>query len=251
MLALASLQKLFRNCFAAEQVAAHGIIFVEKSERQAWMVDLKSRLLKMDRIEIYLRLSKDAEVDPIFRVKIARAAGSDQTEDWFDLAFGELDGLVGLRIKDSSYRRRSVKPAPAPVVISSVEQIEQFLIAATAQVDRNLLRLKRNDKLAVLRKHGLTARLTELGQAHGFSFRIGQSKRDVNLSIRVRNRKQAYHFSFPKTKLGAVLDEVPDLIKTLESLQSLSVVFRTNNKKWEQKQSDWIEPKSLEPIDQP
>lgn len=235
MLPLTTTRKLLRESFPLEQLNQSGILCVEQSQRVTWLKELLEKLQLIERCSVRL-VERGSSVYLSVRLTGVNSAARD---DWFELRFLNIDDTEGLWISDASYRRATKLPAFA---VCDVGQIQQFFNSVIARIDRDALKVKQNQKLANLKKTGLTARLKELGKQHGFSFAIGQSTRDVNLSIRVLGRKKAFHFAFPKTKLDAVIDQVPDLVAVLEQLQRLSVTFRTSNKNWADSQSDWIEP---------
>ena len=235
MLPLPTIRKLLKDCFPVEQLDQLGIICVAETDRAIWLEELGAKLKPVERCSIRLNgKSKNAYLSLCLSCPDNR-----RSDDWFKLEFANIDDTEGLWISDASYRRSTEIP---PVAVCDVGQITAFLDIVKARVDRDSLKEKKNQKLANFKKTGLTARLRELGKEHGFSFAIGQSTRDINLSIRVLGRKKGFHFAFPKTKLDAVIDQVPDLVKTLGNLQRLSVTFRTNNKHWVVNQCDWIEP---------
>ena len=235
MLPLPTIRKLFRDCFPAEQQDHAGILCVAEQDRTGWLEKLRKDLANVERCSV--RLNERRE--DVYLSLCLSCPDQRRRDDWFELRFRNIDDTHGLWISDASYRRTTKVD---PFAVCDVEQIRTFLDAVKARVDRDSLKEKRNQKLANFKKTGLTARLRELGKEHGFSFAIGQSTRDINLSIRVLGRKKAFHFAFPKSKLDAVIDQVPDLVSTLENLQKLSVTFRTNNKHWVANQCDWIEP---------
>jgi len=235
MLPLPTIRKLLRDCFPEEQLDQAGIICVAESDRAAWLDDLMSKLASVERCSVRLN-GKDPKA---YLSLCLSCPDNRRRDDFFELEFANIDDTEGLWISDSSYRQSTKIP---PVAVCDVGQIITFLDVVKARVDRDSLKDKKKQKLANFKKTGLTARLRELGKEHGFSFAIGQSTRDINLSIRVLGRKKGFHFAFPKTKLDAVIDQVPDLVKTLENLQRLSVTFRNNNKHWVVNQCDWIEP---------
>ena len=235
MLSLPTIRKLLRESFPEEQLDQLGIFCVAESDRTSWLKDQKSKLETIERCSV--RLSETSA--KTYLLLCLRCPDNRRRDDWFKLEFSNIDGTEGLWISDSSYRKSKEID---PFAVCDTARIGSFLEAVKARVDRDSLKDKKNQKLANFKKTGLTARLRELGKEHGFSFAIGQSTRDINLSIRVLGRKKGFHFAFPKTKLDAVIDQVPDLVKTLENLQKLSVTFRTNNKHWVVNQCDWIEP---------
>lgn len=235
MLPLPTIRKLLRECFPEEHLGQAGIICVAEADCHAWLAELQTTLSDIERCSIRLNgKGADASLSVCLSCPDNR-----RRDDWFRLKFANVENCQGLWISDASYRRKS---DIAPSAVCDISQILTFLDIVKARVDRDSLKEKRNQKLASFKKTGLTARLRELGTEHGFSFAIGQSTRDINLSIRVLGRKKAFHFAFPKSKLDAVIDQVPDLVATLENLQRLSVTFRASNKHWAANQGDWIEP---------
>lgn len=235
MLPLPTVRKLLRECFPEEQLEHVGIISVSDAELQSWMQRLQKRFeaLPLCSAEFVERRSGLMYVT----IGISTSEGA-YPDDRFEVQQTSHDDTHGIWIADSSYRRKTTAP-PAPVC--DIAQIETFVQAVKDRIARDALRVKRNEKVTGLKKTGLTARLTALGAEHGFSFAIGQSARDINLSIRVLGRKKGYHFAFPKGKLDAVIEQVPDLVAMLQTLQRLGVTFRTNNSKWSDRQGEWIE----------
>ena len=235
MLPLPTVRKLQRECFPEEQLEHVGIICVSEAELQSWMERLQKRLTRVTQCSAKFVLRRGGQSYVTICIS---DADKSSTDNWFEVQLAAHNDTHGMWISDSSYRRKT-HASPAPVC--DISQIETFLEAIKARVTRDSLRDKRTEKVTGLKKAGLTSRLKELGAEHGFSFAIGQSTRDINLSIRVLGRKKGYHFAFPKGKLDAVIDQVPDLVAMLEKLQLLGTTFRTNNKYWADRQGDWIE----------
>lgn len=239
MLPRPTLRKIFREVFLSEESALVG--FQLPSEEQLpWLENLASQLSQIDRVEARVR-------DEFYIALMIRASsGGGHDLEWFMIGFFPFPNMPrvterkGLWIMDATYRRRRKAETETPV--QKPEQIFQLVDAIKSKQDQIQLRAKRNAKLADLKQRSLQSRLMDLGEQHQFSFSLGESKRDVNLSIRVCGKKSAYHIAFPKGKLDAVLDQIPDLIKTLEKLRKLGVNFRTNNKPWAHNQSSWVEP---------
>lgn len=237
MLPRPTLRKIVREIFATEGETAG--LSIPADKQLNWLKRLAKKLSKIDRVDAKVR-------DFYIALKVSAGGAGGRDIEWFMVNFFPYDGMQvkvdrsGLWIADATYRRRRKAETETPVL--DVAHLEKFVEAIKEKQDRAKLRAQRNSKLNGLKQRGLKSRLTELGAEHGFSFCLGESKRDINLSIRVCGKKSAYHFAFPKGKLDAVLDQVPDLIQTLEELRSLGINFRTHNKRWEQ--GPWVEPKS-------
>ena len=147
----------------------------------------------------------------------------------------------GLWIVDCVPKRCDFDTA-APV--TRIAQIEELIDRIKANQEQASLKHTRKLKVTGFRQHGLKSRLKELGNEHGFSFCVGYNARDVNLSLRIigpRTKQQIeYHLAFSQGKFDDVLNEIPDLIRRLQTLADLGIAFHTDNKKWSPIQSDWI-----------
>lgn len=182
---------------------------------------------------------KDSQDPGFLKLKVESTGHEHGNDDWFELRFLLKDDALQLHLFDSHYRRKS---SADNAVVHNEQQLLAFILAVQDYQDRRNIRIKRNEKTTSFQQHGLTARLRMLSEEHGFSFAIGQNRRDILLSIRIGNRKTGFHFSFPKGKLNAVIDQIPNLICSLSALTKLSVSFRTDNRKWDGKQSAWYIP---------
>ena len=188
------------------------------------------------------RVEADVRDDQYLAMKIREEEHSGQNLEWFLIHFATLrqDGRTVLCLSDATYRRR--RNGDTIAVVQDVENLKPFLEAIKAKQDSIRLRQERKSKLTDLRKKGLISQLTDLADEHGFSFSMGGNRRDVHLSIRVCGKKTPYHLSFPIGKLDDVLEQVPDLVRTLEQLRMLGIKFRNNNKPWALGQGKWIGP---------
>lgn len=242
MLPRPTIRKIVREIIAIDGEDRLDGLKVPAKKREKWLEDLAAKLSKIDRVEASVREGF------YIALKIRESATSGRNLEWFMLNFFPYEAMTmqtdrtGLWIADATYKRRRKAETEAPV--QDVAHILEFIEAVKAKQDRAKLLVQRNSKLTGLKQRGLKSRLTDLAKEHGFSFALGENKRDVNLSIRVCGKKSAYHIAFPKGKLDAVLEQVPDLVKTLETLRTLGINFRTNNKPWAHNQSDWFEPES-------
>lgn len=244
MLPRPTIRKILRETIETDGESSYEGLDVPADEQLSWLQDLADELAQIDRV--------GAKLEGFYIALRIRSADSNRRDqEWFIINFFPYDGLqvttrrTGLWLADATYKRR--RKAESEVPVRNVADIPKFIEAIKSKQDRTRLRTQRNTKLAGLKQRGLKSRLTELGEEHGFSFALGESNRDVNLSIRVCGKKSAYHIAFPKGKLDAVLDQVPDLIKTLETLRTLGITFRTNNKPWQSRQGPWVEPESTSP----
>lgn len=242
MLPRPTLRKILRETIATDGDNGTAGLQIPRQNQLLWLQDLADELSKMDRVEASVR-------DEFYIALLIRAAAnSGRNLEWFMISFFPYPEMTvptdrtGLWIADATYRRRRKAETESPV--QNVEQIKRFIDAVKAKQDQTKLRDQRNIKLASLKQRGLQARLIELGEVHGFSFALGENKRDVNLSIRVCGKKSAYHIAFPKGKLDSVLERIPDLVSTLEELRTLGITFRTNNKPWAQNQGPWVDPQA-------
>ena len=239
MLPRPTLRKLFREALGTDDDDVVGLQ-IPNDDRLDWLTQLASDLSSVDRLDATIR------DDEYIALRISPSGESRQDSEWFMVYFGPSPLSTGrsddsgLWIADATYRRRRQAETSAPV--KQVDLILRFAELVKAKQEQIRLRKQRNSKLTNLKQRSLKSRLIDLGQTHRFSFCLGENKRDVNLSIRVGGKKAAYHIAFAKGKLDAVLEQIPDLIATLENLRSLGVNFRTNNKAWIHSQSDWIEP---------
>ena len=243
MLPITTFRKLFTEHFPTEDAALNGIIFVPVADREGWLKKLAQELDKQRRVTCFVsRRNKKVPESVYLGLQIAGLADSRNSGDYLNLQFENRDNSYGLWLVERSPRKSTtVRPVGA---VTNPDQVTNLVVEVLALQERNNLRNKRRDKMANLKQTGLTGRLRKLGREHNFSFAIGQNKRDVNLSIRIRGRKRGFHFTFPKGKLDAMLETLPDLVAMLERLQGLGIAFHKNTKRWETKVGEWIEPKS-------
>jgi hypothetical protein len=237
MLPITTIRKIMRECFGDADLSE--IISIKPNSQLKWLNSVGKRLNQNSRVESGTWTDEDDGPHLSLYIK-GVGRGRNPNED-FQLYFATSEGVSGLWIVDANRRRHGTTPNPKMPVVD-VAQIDSLVEQIIARQNKEHLRDQRKQKVASLQQTGLTSRLKELGQTHNFSFAISESVREVRLSIRIRGRKRGFHFSFPKGKLKQVLDQVPDLIHTLENLQRLGVNFRSENKRWKAKQGDWIEP---------
>ena len=207
-----------------------------------WLRPVQKRLDEIQRVE--------CKFHTIHRLKLSEQIAqldiaineSDATKRWgraerFKLYFSNEDIAVDtLFITNDSYHRKITDAERFPV--SSAEEIEALIQKIKVRQERNGLREKKSAKISTLKESGMKARLRELANEIDFSFAIGQNARNVNLSIRVAGKKTGFHFSFPKGKFDAMIEQIPELITNFETMANLGITFRTHNRKWQQ--GDWI-----------
>ena len=241
MLPITTLRKLARDHFPDD--CLDRILNPSPEKQKACLVDLHTRLTTLPRMEAWVR-EKNKKGSGIFYMGIYVLGPSSgrNPHDYFKLFFESREGVSGLWMHDAK-RRRKTATSLDPIPIADIDHVVSFVEIVRQRQNRDHLRDEKKQKVAGLQQTGLTARLKVLGKQHNFAFAIGQTKRDVNLSIRLHGRKSGYHISFPKSRLDKVLDQVPEMIVMLENLQGLGVNFWTHNKKWKDRQSKWVEPK--------
>ena len=127
--------------------------------------------------------------------------------DYFQLRFGRHRSEEVLWLFDAK-RRKLKSPIPS-VIVTEFEQLERLIAEVISIQNANHLKAQKKQKIAGLQQTGLVAKLKKMGQDRKFAFAMSENVREVRLSIRVKNRKRAFHFSFPKGKLGAFLEQVP------------------------------------------
>jgi hypothetical protein len=242
MLPSPTLSKLLRDCFAQPDSLHDALIDIPVSNQKEWFTKLAARLQSIPRTTFRVLEDRHGNDTIYLSIKLEGVSTKTSPDDWFQIQFMTVDNCSGLHIADASYRRR-IKLAPAPV--RSIEQLEQFFAAVQARQERDHLRTLKTEKLVGFQKKGLTARLRELGKQHNFAFVVNENTRDIQLSIRIKGRKSGYHFSFVKTKLEGMLEQLPELVSMLQKMQSLGIQFTTANKMLKrsmQTSFDWIEP---------
>ena len=236
-----TLAKLLRETFRGAEVDLAGLIDVPSSEQKVWFTQLVARFHGNSRVSLRIEESR-GNGSTYLSMKIAGVSEKRNPDDWFQLQFMTFEDLRGLFLVDANFRRRTKNP---PVPVQRIEQIESFVDAVLARQDREHLRSKKTEKLVGFQKKGLTARLRELGKQQGFAFAVNENARDIKLSIRIEGRKSGYHFSFVKTKLEGMLEQLPELVHMLQKMQSLGIHFTTANKilkRSMQQELKWIEP---------
>jgi len=238
MLPITTLRKLAKDHFPPNNVEK--ILNIPKSKHQACFNDLRDCLKKLPNVDAWVRKPEETGVCKL-GIYICGPSTGKNPNDYLRLVFETIEGVKGLWLHDAK-RRRKTATTMSPVAISDVSEVLSFVTLIQERQQRDHLRDEKKQKVAGLQQTGLTARLKELGKEHNFAFAIGQTKRDVNLSIKLGGRKKGFHLAFPKSKLASVLEQVPDMIVMLEKLQGLSVGFWTHNKNWKSRQCDWIEP---------
>lgn len=243
MLPRPTLRKIFRENLPAGDDEFLGLEVPDEAQSK-FLADLAQKLAALDRVEA------NYHEDNYVTVMVGAHAGRTADLEWFVVHFcpfgrHSAGKRRGLWIMDATYRRRKTQETMSSV--PDVNALLALIDAIRAKQTQAELRKKRNTKLVDLKQRSLKSRLIELGREHQFSFALGESQRDVNLSIRVGGKRSAYHLAFPKGQLDAVLEQVPNLVATLEQLRSLGVNFRTNNKAWAHRQGAWIDPE--DPID--
>jgi hypothetical protein len=249
MLSVATIRKVMRESFTTQENDLREIISIGYGHRQAWFNKLVQRLKTMERVEAHIWASEEDDKCSLELGVIGPSKGRNPHDD-FAFSFETRNDTLGLWIESTSRRKHGTeKPGPYPVF--EVRQIFEFVEKIKTIQERNHLRDRRKEKIASLQQTGLTSRLKELGVEHDFAFAMSQTARDVRLSIRLGGRKRGYHFTFPKGKLASVIEQIPDLIKTLKELQSLGVAFRSENKHWRAKQGKWIEPPKKAKVKEP
>lgn len=242
MLPLPTIRKLFAESFPEQALKEQGIMVIKKADRQQQLLSLLDRYQDDEDVDGKVwEYGRGKQKDSVLGLVIYSPSGGKNGFDYFKVFYIETAKKYGLWIMDAKKRRSNSKDLP-PFPICSIDQLDHFIAAIKQRQNESHLKEKRKDKVAQLRQTGLLARLKQLGSECNFSFAMGQSKREVNLSVRVKGRKRGFHFSFPKGKLEAVLDQLPELIETLQRMQKLGVHFRADNKTWKGKQGDWIEP---------
>jgi len=246
MLPITTLRKLANDHFPEDNVEK--ILNLPVGKQKACFDKLKKQLDKLPNMDVWVRESEKNSKHFYMAVYVRGPSSGRNPNDYFKLFFKTVGGVAGLWMYDAKRRRKTATKLD-PIPIANLDQIFEFIQIVRQRQNRDHLRDEKKLKVAGLQQTGLTARLKELGKQHNFAFAIGGTKRDVHLSIRLQGRKTGYHFAFPKSRLDRVLLEVPDLIVTLENLQTLGVSFRTRKRKRHHApQIDWIEPpKSAQP----
>ncbi|MEQ1826948.1 MAG: hypothetical protein ABL921_13420 [Pirellula sp.] len=242
MIPVSTLKRLLRESFAEEAStsSSQSYVNVDPTLRKAKLQQFKTTLESQTHVTCRHHQDRgDKDDTGHLTFKIDQGADERNGTDWFRLRFLDLENCNRLCLIDSNYRRRN---RMEPVPVCHIDQVVAFVLSVQQQQDRRFLRVKKSEKVATFQQLGLAAKLAELGEQHRFAFAIGQNARDVLLSIRVKGRKTGFHFSFPKGKLEAVIEQVPQMIADLERLSTLGVSFRTDNKKWDGRQGPWSEP---------
>ena len=242
MLPAPTLSKLLRDCFPQPDANQVGMIDIPTVGQRAWFAKLLIQLHGIARATFRVVEDRHGDNTVYFSIKLQGVLEKKNPDDWFQLQFMMVENRQGLHLVDATDGRRSKLP---PVPVGSVEQIGTFIAAVQARQDRDHLRSKKTEKLVGFQKKGLTARLRELGKQQNFAFAINENARDIKLSIRIEGRKSGYHFSFVKTKLEGMLEQLPELVAMLEKMQSLGIHFTTANKIMKRSMLDqinWIEP---------
>ena len=238
-----TLLKLLRDCFPQPDADQVGLIDIPTDDEKAWFAKLLTRLRGIERATFRVVADRHGDDTVYFSIKLQGILEKKNPDDRFQLQFMKVENRQGLHIVDANYGRRS-KLSPVPV--GRIEQIEAFIAVVQARQERDHLRSKKTEKLVGFQKKGLTARLKELGRQKNFAFAINENARDIKLSIRIEGRKSGYHFSFVKTKLEGMLEQLPELVAMLQKMQSLGIQFTTANKIMKRTmmtQIDWIEPR--------
>ena len=233
MLSLPTLKKLLRECFPEEELAQCGALIIAVNQRKHWLGELQQRLERNPRVSCRVEETHDSPRVQL-SVTVKGVSGKWNANDGFRLEFSTIKDYQGLWLLDSSlYQAARV----SPVLVASIEQLESFLSIVQARQDHDHLRVKKSEKQLGFQKSGLKARLRELGKKHQFAFALSHNTRDIHLSIRVGDSKSGYHFAFAKSKLEAMLDQVPELVSMLERMQSIGIHFRKAN----HPHAQWIE----------
>lgn len=249
MLSILTLKRLMRHHFPEHwenKQWGREFVGLKLAERQKLLEGLKPKLESLGRIgcRYYIdRSNKDD--DGYLSIKVEQGADQRSGIDWFQIRFAPVNEELHLYLFDSSYRHKNQAPGSK---VTDIDQVTKFLLAVLARQDKTHLRVKKKEKTANFQQMGLAARLTELAQRHRFAYAIGQNNRDVLLSIRVGRYKTGYHFSFPKGKLAAMIEQVPEMITSFERLRSLGVMFRNDNSRWIDRQGPWVEPSPDQPL---
>ena len=243
MLPLATVHKLMRESFQNSDAIESSIISLPYGSRKPWFEKLRDRIGKLERLSTRT-WAIDKDDDMILGIYVTGLGSGRNRSDYFQMRVKNVDGVEGVWIYPANRRRGKTAIIPSP--ITDTADVEHFIDVVKATQERAHLKDKQKQKVASLQQTGLTARLKELSAEHQFSFAISETIREVRLSIRIRQRKRAYHFSFPKSKLGQVIEQIPDLVQTLEGLQSLGVHFRTENRFWRRSESEWVNPPKVE-----
>lgn len=247
MLPSPTISKLFRDCFCEQDREPVGLINIPRAEQKAWFRKLVISFPSNARTLLQILDDRHGDNAVYLSMKIVGVSEKKSSDDRFQLQFMTFENLHGLHVVDENYRRRS-KLSPAPV--SSIEQIEAFIAAVLARQDREHLRSKKTEKLVGFQKKGLADRLRALGKQQNIAFAINENARYIKLSIRIEGRKSGYHFSFVKTKLEGMLEQLPELVSMLKKMQSLGIQFTTANKILKRAmltELEWIEPKKEQP----
>jgi len=237
MLPAPTIRKFLRESFPGESPVR---LDSEPAKRIDWLKPIQKRLDALDRVECRIhvihRLKGREQIDRLdLTVKPSATGRNYGQSERFRLFFSETGHFM---IGDDGWRRSGVDVVP----VSDVAEIEELVRKIVSRQDRNVLRGKKQDKISNLKEKGMTAQLRDLAENHGFAFAIGQTARNVNLSLRVCGRKTGFHFSFPKGKFDEVIAELPELIEDFEKMARLGMTFRTHNRKWKGIQGDWIGP---------
>ena len=240
MLTANIVRKILADCFGDPQGVSIGkLIRVEPEKRLDWFREQAKRMAEMDRVESRAWTVR-SEGDVVMGVYINGLGEGGNASDYFQLRFGAHRGHEALWIFDA--KRRTLKnPLPA-VLVTEMEQVCRLVAQVKERQEVNFLKAQKKQKIAGLQQTGLLAKLKALGQERQFAFAMSENVRDVRLSIRVKQRKRAFHFSFPKGKLGDVLDKVPGILDMLEQLDALGVHFRHETSYWRREQEEWVEP---------
>ncbi len=243
MLPITTFRRLFAEHFPEQP---ESVIFVPVDKREAWLKELANRLVKKRRVSCFLsRRNKQVAESAYLGIQIAGVGNEANSGDYLNLLFENRNETYGLWVVEYGRRKsRTVRPDGA---VSDTDQLDALIDQILVEQERRNLKHKRRDKMDGLKQTSLTARLKKLGKEHNFAFAIGESKRNVNLSVRVNGRKTGFHFTFPKGRLDKVLETLPELIAMLERMQKLGIAFHRKNKHWERKIGEWIEP---EPVDE-
>ncbi|NNE90669.1 MAG: hypothetical protein HKN23_03395 [Verrucomicrobiales bacterium] len=233
MLPAPTIRKFLRESFPGESP-----ILVPRKGRIDWLKPLEKQLDAIERVECKIhvihRLKGRERTDRLdLTIKPDSSGRRYGDSERFKLFFSESDLFL---IGDDSWRRNPIEA----VTISGFSEIEDLIRKVVARQDRIRLRDRKKDKISNLKEKGMKAQLTALAAEHDFSFALGQTARNVNLSLRVAGRKTGFHFSFPKGKFDEVIGELPQLIADFEKMARLGITFRTNNRKWQIHQGDWV-----------
>ena len=237
-----TMQKLLSDSFPEDAINENPSLSIPLAGQKRWFEQLLKRMGENSRTSWRIVEGRDPEIPIYLTLKLVGVQEKRSPDDWFTLRFQTIDNRFGLFILDSSFRRRAKLP---PAQVRSIEQIEQFIATVQARQDRDHLQSKRSEKLVGFQKQGLTARLRALGNQHNFAFAVNENVRDIKLSIRIAGRKTGYHFSFVKTRLEVMLEQLPDLVAMLQKMQTLGIHFADAKRairKAPQNLIDWIEP---------